>query len=193
MNRLLFISLALTLSFTNVNAATDKANSEKQRVAESKKVVKAFMGQLKGELQSAMKAGGPTLAINTCKDQAPVIAKNLSDKYGWKVARTSLKTRNPNNAPDTWERSVLEKFEARKNNGEQVKPMAYFETVESNGKSSFRFMKAIPTGEVCLKCHGEDISPKVREKLTTSYPQDMATGFRLGDIRGAFTITQPVD
>ena len=70
--------------------------------------------------------------------------------------------------------------------------MAYFETVENNGKKSFRFMKAIPTGEVCLKCHGGNIAPPIRAKLKELYPNDMATGYKLGDVRGAFTITQPM-
>ena len=87
MNKLLTISLASVLYSTTAYADS----MEKLRVESSKIVVKEFMGQLKGELQTAMKAGGPNNAINVCKDKAPVIAKNLSDKYGWTVARTSLK------------------------------------------------------------------------------------------------------
>lgn len=189
MNRLLLIILATTLSYSTAYAET----TDKQRAQKSKAMVKEFMGQLKGELQTAMKAGGAINAINVCKDKAPKIAKSLSDKYGWKVARTSLKTRNPLNSPDTWETDVLNQFETRKKNGEQVKPMAFFETVSVEGNKSFRFMKAIPTGKVCLSCHGNDISPKVSDKLKASYPEDMATGFKQGDIRGAFTITQAVN
>ena len=169
------------------------ANEElKQRAGKSKAVVQEFMGQLKGELEAAMKSGGPLNAIDVCHKTAPVIAKTLSDKYGWEIARTSLKTRNPDNAPDSWETGVLENFEQRKAKGEDVVPMAYFEAVETNGKKNFRFMKAIPTAEVCLKCHGTDIAPEVKAKLQEIYPDDKATGFKLGDIRGAFTISQPM-
>ena len=189
MNRFLLIALASALTCSTVYAE----NIDKQRAMKSKAVVKEFMGQLKGELKSAMKAGGPVNAINVCKDKAPAIAKNLSDKYGWKVARTSLKTRNPANAPDAWETSVLEKFDARQHSGEPVKPMAYFQQVESNNGSTFRFMKAIPTGKVCLTCHGQDIDDKVTAKLKESYPEDRATGYKLGQVRGAFTITQPLN
>lgn len=164
----------------------------KERALKSKTVVKEFMTQLKGELESAMKAGGPVNAIKVCNEKAPAIAKTLSDKHGWEIARTSLKTRNASNAPDAWETKVLNKFEERKTKGEKVIPMAYFEAVENNGKKSFRFMKAIPTGEVCLICHGENIAPPIRAKLEELYPKDMATGYKPGDIRGAFTITQPM-
>ena len=185
----LIASTILSLIF----ASTAHADTDlKQQAQKSKMVVKEFMTQLKGELKGAMKAGGPVNAINVCNEKAPAIAKALSDKYGWDIARTSLKTRNNSNAPDAWETKVLNKFETRKAKGEDVKPMAYFEAVENNGKKSFRFMKAIPTGEVCLKCHGENIAPPIKAKLQELYPNDMATGYKLGDVRGAFTITQPM-
>jgi hypothetical protein len=53
-------------------------------------------------------------------------------------------------------------------------------------------MKAIPTGEICLACHGESISPDVATAIREAYPQDQATGFSLGDIRGAFTLSKPL-
>jgi hypothetical protein len=184
MKRVLFVALTLTLSPVFAD------NNFKPLVNDSKTVVKEFMGQLKGKLQAAMKSGGPTKAINVCKDSAPVIAQNLSDKYGWRVARTSLKTRNPANTADEWEKEVLQNFNMRKQNGEKVKPMAYFAEVEEKGVKVFRFMKAIPTGDVCLKCHGDNIAPSIASKLKESYPADEAIGYKLGDVRGAFTITQ---
>lgn len=41
-------------------------------------------------------------------------------------------------------------------------------------------------GQVCLTCHGTDISPAVTAKLKELYPKDIATGYKEGDIRGAF-------
>ena len=185
----LLSTVILSLALSN---AANAGNDLKPYALKSKTVVKEFMTQLKGELKGAMKAGGPVNAINVCNKKAPAIAKALSDKYGWDIARTSLKTRNASNAPDAWETKVLNKFEERKAKGEAVKPMAYFEAVENNGKKSFRFMKAIPTGEICLKCHGENIAPPIKAKLQELYPDDKATGYKLGDVRGAFTITQPM-
>ncbi|HID49314.1 MAG TPA: DUF3365 domain-containing protein, partial [Chromatiales bacterium] len=104
---------------------------------------------------------------------------------------TSLKVRNPNNEPDAWERKVLESFEQRKQQGEDVKKMEFAEVVTVDGKQEFRYMKAIPTGKVCLQCHGAQIKPEVEAVLKQEYPRDQARGFRQGDIRGAFTITRP--
>ena len=172
-------------------AVPAQAGEMEDRSMASRKVVKEFMGQLKGELQQAMKAGGPTNAIKVCKNKAPEIAGNISQKHGWRVARTSLKLRNPKNAPDAWESKVLQQFEARKSKGDDVKKMEFAEMVTENGKSEFRYMKAIPTGKVCLNCHGAKLKPEVVNRLKELYPRDKARGFKTGDIRGAFTISQP--
>lgn len=162
------------------------------RLDQSRGTVKAFFTELKGELVAGMKAGGPANAISVCNVKAPGIAEKHSRNNGWDVGRTSLKFRNPNNAPDAWEKAVLEKFEQRKAAGEDLAKMEYYEVVESDGKKSFRYMKAIPTGEVCLKCHGSNIAAPVVQRLDELYPGDKARGYSLGDIRGAFTITQPM-
>ncbi len=160
--------------------------------AESRVVVKEFMQNLKGELQTAMKAGGPVNAIAVCNERAPEIAQALSTQKGWEIGRTSLKLRNPDNAPDAWEEKVLEQFETRKVGGEDPKTLEHYEMVKTEDGQFFRYMKAIPTGGVCLACHGESIAAPVREKLQSLYPEDKATDYKSGDIRGAFTITQPM-
>ena len=53
-------------------------------------------------------------------------------------------------------------------------------------------MKAIPTGELCLLCHGETIDPDIAAAIDKAYPEDQARGFSLGDIRGAFTLSKPL-
>lgn len=184
---------ASTLIGSLIFVSSASANEDlKQRAQASKAAVQEFMGQLQGELQAAMKSAGPVHAVDVCNKKAPEIAKQLSEKYGWDISRTSLKARNPENQPDQWEQTVLNQFESRKAKGEAVKPMAYFEAVEQNGKQVFRFMKAIPTGEVCLSCHGDNIAPALKAKIDELYPADKATGFKQGDIRGAFSITQPM-
>jgi len=190
------ITIAL-LCAAPVSMALAEQDDIKKRAAESKVVVKEFMSELKGELGKAMKSGGPIKAIEVCNLVAPSIAKAQSDKHGWEVGRTSLKLRNPKNAPDEWETMVLKKFEERAAAGESPAEMAHFEVVEQNGAKAFRFMKAIgmpPQDKApCLKCHGENIDPKLAAKLDELYPNDQARGYKPGMIRGAFTITQPME
>ncbi len=165
------------------------ANEQQQFQQQSKTAIKEFASTLKGALVSAMKSGGPTEAIKVCNEVAPTIAATLSDKYGFEIARTSLKVRNPTNKADLWEQQVLTQFEQRKQSGEAVKKLVFSEkTVNSKGQEELRMMKAIPTGKVCLTCHGSNIAEPVQASLDKLYPEDQATGFDLGDIRGAFTI-----
>jgi hypothetical protein len=163
------------------------------RVEESREVVKDFMQQLKAALQQAMKEGGPVNAIAVCNEKAPQIAERMSATSGWEVGRTSLKVRNPSNAPDEWERAVLESFETRKAQGEPAAKLEHYEIAEQDGQAVFRYMKAIPTGQLCVICHGENLSEPVKAKLDALYPQDRARGFQVGDIRGAFSIVQPLE
>lgn len=160
-------------------------------VEEAKGLVKEFATTLQGELQAALKAGGPAEAIGVCEDRAPAIAADLAARAGWEVGRTSLKVRNQAlNQPDAWETGVLDAFEQRKAAGEPLDTLAYGEVVEAEGGQRFRFMKAIPTAEVCLACHGSDITAEVAATLDAQYPGDQARGFSLGDIRGAFSLSK---
>jgi hypothetical protein len=167
-----------------------KADDAEQYTVEARGIVKQFFGALKGELQGAMKQGGPVAAVGFCNVRAPQISSQVSYDVGWDVARTSLKLRNPKNAPDAWEMAVLERFEARKAAGEALQSMEYAEIVESDGQKVFRYMKAIPTTELCLPCHGSEIPAKVATQLDRLYPNDAARGFKEGDIRGAFTLSK---
>ena len=163
-----------------------------EQVAASRATVKEFLASLKAELQKGMQDGGPVNALSVCNMTAPGIANTYSVRKGWSVGRTSLKVRNPDNAPDIWEQAVLQEFERRKHAGEDPGTIEYYEKVEQDGEPVFRYMKAIPTAELCVVCHGTDIDPLVDARIRELYPADQARGFRPGDIRGAFTIMQPL-
>jgi len=179
----------LTLAVISTSPLADDL---KQRADASRATVMEFGKTLKGKMQQAMKAGGPLNAIGVCNADAPGIAADMSNKKGWEVGRTSLKVRSASNAPDAWETKVLNDFEKRKAEGANPKKLEHYEVVSENGKKMFRYMKAIPTGKVCTNCHGQNIDPAVNAKLKELYPDDKATGFKVGDIRGAFAITQPM-
>jgi hypothetical protein len=168
-------------------------SAEDPNVAEAKGIVKRFAETLQGELQGAMKEGGPVKAIEICKERAPAIAQALSEETGWDVGRTSLKLRNPGlNAPFDWERVVLVRFDERQAAGEDVQVMAFAEVAEVDGQKTFRFMKAIPAGDVCMACHGTAITPEVAAALDAAYPDDQARGYTPGQVRGAFTLSKPL-
>lgn len=174
--------------FCHVASAETELSAEK--LAGYRQSIQAYGGALKQELTSAIKSGGAMAALDVCHLKAPQIAQQVSEKAGINVARTSLKPRNAASAPDAWEEDVLKSFEARKAKGEDVNTLEFHAIVEHEGKREARYMKAIPTAEVCLTCHGSKIQPEVLEKIKALYPQDKAVGFNVGDLRGAFTVRE---
>ena len=154
-----------------------------------------FGKRLGGELKKAMGAGGPEAAIGVCKDVAPAISSDLSRQKGWKVSRVSLKARDPLlGLPDAWEQKVLMDFDKRVAGGEKPETLEFAEEVSEPQGKSLRYMKAIPTQELCLTCHGPaDALPEgLRKKLSAEYPHDKATGYAVGQVRGAFTFKKPL-
>lgn len=155
--------------------------------AEAITIVKQFGGTLKPQLKSALAKGGVKHAIEVCSVKAPEIAKELSSSSQWDVKRVSLKARNQHNAtPNEWEESVLEQFTQRQQQGESAKVMMKAEIIQNE----FRFMKAQGTAPLCLTCHGSELSAETKAALKEYYPDDKATGYSLGQIRGAFSLTK---
>jgi hypothetical protein len=178
------------LAFALATAIPAHAESVDERVAASQAAVQTFASTLQGELQAAMQEGGPTRAIEVCNQRAPEIAAQISSETGWSVGRTSLKLRNPDNAPDEWERAVLLDFDAQRAAGVPASELSRHEVVEEGDGKAFRFMRAIPTAGICLTCHGSELGGDIKHALERLYPADQATGFSEGDVRGAFTIIQ---
>ena len=183
MNKLVVIGVSTMLAATPLMAADTEALTK-----EARGVTMQFGKSLKQELIGAMKSGGPIKALDVCNTLAPEIASNAGSASGWEVGRTTLKLRNQSNAPDAWELAVLKQFEQRKAAGEDITKMETTEVVEMNGQRMFRYMKAIPTGKPCMACHAAEVAPQVEARLKELYPDDIARGFKPGDIRGAFTL-----
>ena len=188
------ITLSVILSALILSPVIASAQeSQEQMVQESRQIIQKFAKSLKGELKAAMKAGGPTNAIKVCNEKAMDITLNASKTSGVELSRTSLRIRNPLNKPEAWEKAVLLDFDKRKNNGESPKKMEFSEIVNVNGKKQFRYMKAMGVAQPCLHCHGEKVLPAVTEKLSQLYPDDKATGYKKGDIRGAIVLTRELN
>lgn len=182
--------LLAVLAIMTFTVSPLQADALDERAAASQAAVQTFGAQLQGELMSAMQAGGPMQAIPVCRDRAPAIAADLSAETGWDIGRTSLKIRNPDNAPDDWERAVLEDFDAQQRAGVPATDLVRYEVVQEGDAQVFRFMRAIPTAGLCLTCHGSIPAGDIQHALEQFYPDDQATGYSEGEIRGAFTVIQ---
>jgi len=154
--------------------------------SEAKTIVKTFVGEVKPMLQGYMQTRGPVGAVEGCAVDAPAIADRVSEETGWEVGRVSLKPRNADRGtPDAWETATLERLETKRSDGAGADELNHGEWVDGR----YRYMQAQLVEGVCLNCHGESLDPAVQAVIDEYYPADSATGFSLGDIRGAVTLT----
>lgn len=156
---------------------------------QAREIAGQFVGTLQPTLQQAMQGGGPVHAIDVCAVEAPAIAQGLSADSGWQVTRVSLRARNEATAtPDAWETQMLMDFNERQEAGEDGAQLNAAAVVDGE----FRFLQAQPTAPLCLTCHGTSLSDDVQAALAAHYPNDMATGYLAGEIRGAISLRRPL-
>lgn len=163
-------------------------------VTEARGVATSAPPKLLAVLQEEIAKGGPESAIAVCREKAPAMARTASEQTGWKVRRVSLRNRNPMAVPDPWERAVLEDFDRRAAAKESPATLEKAEVTMVNGQPTQRYMRALPTMALCTQCHGaaDKLSPAVAAKLKALYPEDRATGYAVGEIRGAMTLSRAV-
>jgi hypothetical protein len=186
----LFLS---TLIFTSTPILAEDLEAREQAAS---KAAGELVKKLGAALKQEMMTGGPDKAIMVCRDLAPQIAGEISRANGWQVTRIGTRVRNPMlGMADDWESKVLTDFEARAAKGEKYQDIAFGEVVEFGGAEYYHYMKAIPMQAACLSCHGkaEQIPDGVKAALASNYPHDRATGYQVGELRGAISIVQPLD
>ena len=185
------IAAALVLLLSPFTLTAGEPTPDTAWVEQSRQLALQLGGQLKGELTKAIAEGGPIAAINVCYLRAPEIAAQLSQASGARVGRTALRVRNPSNAPDELERTVLEQFAADLGSGPVDRPLEAVFEIRRGDAVERRYMRAIPTDALCLTCHGKTIAPELAAAIARDYPKDQATGFELGQLRGAFSVVWP--
>ncbi len=152
-----------------------KINESKYREAGA-----AAVAPFKKNLKQALLAGlekGPINAISVCQVEAPELAAAASTSVA-RVGRTSRKLRNPDNAPKPWMQPLLDRYEA--DPGDR-KP-----AVVAIDDQTVGYVEPIYLQPLCVTCHGSTLSPELEAKLKELYPQDQATGYDAGDLRGVF-------
>ena len=139
------------------------------------------------QLKAAMSTGGPESAIHVCSQVAGPITKSINAELkGITVSRTSLRVKNPKNAPDEVDLRILNDWQKLSDAGEKL-PANEVIRVDSG---TAHFYKPIMVQAICLKCHGktETLAPKLITLLDEKFPEDKARGFSEGDLRGVFRV-----
>ncbi len=109
--------------------------------------------------------------VTLVKRNPAMVTRELSEYamkagYGW-FRVTSLKPVNPLNKPDDFERSSLELFEKQD-------LQEYIEIRTDNAEKNLRYIAPLLVKPSCLECHAKH-------------------GYKVGDIRGALSISIPID
>lgn len=163
------------------------SEAKAQQFAQS--VMREVLPDLVLALQQKVSESGTAAAVPFCNEFAPKYGKLKIDRWSPKAAtelgaksfkfrRVSARNRNPKNAPSEAQARILAGWEQGSNRA------AFF---EEGGK--FYTMHPIKISQpLCLGCHGSatDIDAKTAAAISKLYPQDKATGYKLGDLRGAF-------
>ena len=113
------------------------------------------------------------------------IGKKFYNETGYQLRQVSMKYRNPDNKPDKFEERALIEFEKDKNLGE------YKGTDKIKGQKVLRFLIPLYVEEACLKCHSA--KETIPEFIKEDYPEDKATDYKFGDLRGAISVSVPID
>ena len=142
----------------------------------------ALFMRLSGRLMDVMSSGGPAAAIEVCSKEASEIAAEVGEELGVKIGRTAIKLRNSNNLPPTWAESLMTE--------NATEPQ--FTKVNDETLGALLPIKLQPQ---CMTCHGpkDKISAEVQSQLAKLYPNDTATGFQTGDLRGWFWVEVPTN
>jgi hypothetical protein len=183
------IALAATALLSIVPLASS-ADAEADRARAEAAV--ADLGQsLRGALVAAMERSGPVGAVGFCHDEAPRITAAVGDRHGVRIGRTGVRLRNPGNRPEPWLAEVVAGFEREAAAGA---PPPSLVAVSAEGLPPgivLRYARGIGTEAACLVCHGQSVAEPVRAAIRERYPDDAATGFGPGDLRGAFWVEVP--
>jgi len=184
------------LSPISASADTTPSNLESATVDSTRNIAGQLLNSLGHKLKTALSTDGPLAAVSVCKEAAPAIANSLSAEHGVQITRVGTRVRNQKmGIPNVWQKEALTQFEERLAAGEKPADLEYWKVVETaNGKRELHYAKAIAVQPQCLSCHGQpqDIPAALAEKIRQEYPNDQATGYSAGKLRGAVMITKPL-
>lgn len=164
---------------TQPTAAAEPSAAERAQVlAEASAAIQPFKKRLSEALTDAMSKAGPEAAIEVCSRDAPRFAAEAS-KPTLTVGRSSLKLRNPNNAARPWLAPVLTELDA-------LPSAEGSQRIVKLDEQHFGYAEAITLKPLCATCHGTHVAPDLTAKIREHYPNDQATGYEPGQLRGVF-------
>lgn len=159
-------------------------------VSKGKSITEDAFQTLSSNLMGAMQEGGFEYALQFCKVEALPLTDSLSTHYNVQVRRATHRPRNASNSADSLEMETIRNYIAQLNTQEELTPVLY----RSDDQIIYHAPIVINNG-LCLNCHGDpgsDIQQERLEMIGELYPDDKATGFDMGELRGIWSVEFPV-
>ena len=183
---------ALLLAACGQGGSELTAAEQAEIAARSAPVAVQFQQRLKTRLGEALASGGPKTAVSVCKEAAPAIAAMMSEESGAEVRRISAFHRNPDGGvPGSMRRQYNALASDPVVDG---KPATRIWRDDAGPAPRIHYLSAIPMqDQPCSTCHGTDIDPELQAHIDELYPDDLATGFQPGQLRGALVVSWPVE
>ena len=155
--------------------------------SEGKTIVANAASLLSSNLMHAITHGGITNAIGFCSIHALPLTESSARDRAVLLRRVSTRTRNAENAPDGIEQRIIEQYECELKHGSMPAPL-----VEVYQDEARYFEPIVLVNALCLSCHGDptsQIRPQTLDLIQKFYPNDEATGFKLNELRGIWSVS----
>jgi hypothetical protein len=152
-------------------------------------IVKETFSVLNETLTEKIQNEGVESAIKFCNVQAYPITNEKAEKHKVEIKRLAIKNRNQDNKADNEAKALMVYYENLKNMNRDLSKLDTT-ILQPNGK--IRFLKPIVLQGQCVVCHGkvgEQITDNTYKLITALYPEDRATNFQAGDLRGIWSIS----
>ncbi|MCC6288679.1 MAG: DUF3365 domain-containing protein [Chitinophagaceae bacterium] len=179
----LFLAAMIILSSCSSNGQKDISAEEKaSMMLLGDSISTAMQNVLLQNVSAAIQKGGTDYAVEFCNIKAMPLTDSVGSLYKATVHRLSDKNRNPANAIQTATDSIA--WQKIKNTKSA--------TIEQDASGAVHYYKpiliAMPS---CIKCHGTqtDILESTQKIIAQKYPNDKATGYRMGELRGMWSIS----
>lgn len=189
MKFLLIISSVYLCLISGCNISKNRipeASLKEYAIQEGNLITTETQQLLGATLKSTIQQRGIPAALEYCNLNAYPLVDSIKEKYTIKIKRASLATRNPQDAPDLEEMKIIEGY--LKDLKEGKTPEIF---VDIKQKEIIFAKPILLKDAVCLNCHGRvgrDITDENYRVIQALYPEDKATGHKMGDLRGIWSI-----
>lgn len=182
----LLLSLGLMLLVFSLNPAIALAQPDPAELSKAVQEIE-FLDAMRSGLASTLEGKSEEPTLQTMKEVCRPVGMRvmeLSQKNGWQVKQIAAKYRNPAHAPDNLHASMaLAKFQ------QDPELVGFWDRETINNQAGTRYYRRINVEQSCLACHG--LKNQRPQFVKDNYPKDLAYNFRVGDLRGMYSVFIP--